>query len=933
MAVDFGVLGEIYARADDRVLPIGHARQQCVLAVLLVNAGRAVSTSDLVDRVWGDHAPQRARETLQTYVSRLRQALGPALTRRPNGYLLAVDPLTVDLYRFRRLAEQARTCERYDEALALWRGEAFAALDNAWLGGLRETLHRERFTVELDRNDAALRAGRHTEYLDRMWAAVAAHPWDERLAGQVMLALYRCGRQSEALEQYRRIRRLFAEELGTDPGPSLRVLHQQILTADPALDRPVDGDVRSAPVPRQLPAAPALFTGRVVELAELTKVLLSQPERPTTVIVSAIGGAGGVGKTWLALRWAHDNVRHFPDGQLYVNLNGYDTTGEPVAPAVAVRGFLDALGVTPDKLPTDPGAQAALYRTLVADRRMLIVLDNARDTASVAPLLPGTPSCTVLVTSRHQLPGLVSAHGARPLPLGTLSPIDATDLLACHLGVERIAAEPKAATAILRECAGLPLALGIIAARAALAPEQPLAVLAAELHDATTRLDALDAGELTVNLRAVLAGSVRALPPDAVRVLGQLGLAPVPDLSLAAVASLTARPVADARRVLGRLRAAHLVHEPTSDRYRMHDLVRLYAAEIGSREDGDAEIGSPEDGDAEIGSREDGDPAVTRLLDHYLHTAHRAALLLSPYREPLVLPPVSPGATPECLPDLDAAMRWFTVEHPALLTAIRYAATAGYDRHACNLPWTLATFFGRRGHWADWLAAQQVAVAAADRLNDLKARAEARRLLANAYSNLRRYDDANCHLQQALALFTELGDEAACAHSHLDLALLADRHGRPREALPHAEQSLALYRAAGTPLQVAVALNAVGWYHAQLGEYREAIRYCREALALSEQIDDPYGQSNTLDSLGYAYHHLGEHDLAIDCYERAIRLFQQIGDRDSEGVVLDHLGDACAASGDPQRAATAWRAAADLLDQLANPGAAAVRAKLGTPPT
>ena len=943
--LDFGVLGDMYARVDDRVVPIGHARQQCVLAVLLVNADRAVATDELVDRVWGDGAPQRARETLQTYLSRLRRAFGPTagavLTRRPNGYRLAVDPLTVDLFRFRKLTGQARAdagphaCARFDEALAWWRGAAFATLDNAWLNGLRETLHHERFTVELDRNDAALLAGRDTGYLARMCAAIPAHPLDERLAGQVMLALYRSGRQSEALEQFQRIRRLLVDQVGADPGAELRALHKRILTADPTLASasgngaaPPSGSVTPAapaapaapPVPRQLPATPASFTGRAVELAELSKVLLAQPDRPTTAVVSAIGGAGGIGKTWLALRWAHDNVSHFPNGQLYVNLNGYDGAGEPVAPSAAVRGFLDALGVTPDRLPADPPAQAALYRTLIADRRMLIVLDNARDTASVVPLLPGTASCTVLVTSRHRLPGLVTAHGARPLLLDTLSPSEAAELLARHLGAERIAAEPAAGAAILRHCAGLPLALGIIAARAALAPDQPLEVFRTELRDATTRLDALDAGELTVNLRAVLAGSVRALPPDAVRVLGHLGLAPAPDLSLAAVASLIAQPAAGTRRVLGLLNAANLVHEPTPGRYRMHDLVRLYAAEIGGADADDAAA------------------AVARLLDHYLHTAHRAALLLSPHREPLALPPARTGTSPEFLADLDAAMAWFNAEHAALLAAIRYAAASGYDRHACSLPWTLAAFFGRRGHWADWLAAQRIAVAAADRLADQPARAEARRLLANAYSNLRRYDDAKGHLEDALALFAELGDLAARAHSHLDLALLADRHGRPREALPHARQSLDLYRAAGTPLQVAVALNAVGWYHAQLGEYTEAIAHCRQALTLSEEIEDPYGQANTLDSLGYAHHQLGDQSPAIDCYERAVRLFRQIGDRDSEGIVLDHLGDAHAAAGDPARAATVWRQAVDLLEQLGNPGAAAIRAKLdkvevpGAPP-
>jgi DNA-binding SARP family transcriptional activator/Tfp pilus assembly protein PilF len=923
MAVDFRVLGEVGVRIDGCPVDIGHVRQQCVLVALLSEANRAVPVDQLVDRVWGDRPPQSARSSLHSYLSRLRQSLAPAaevgIERRAGGYALVVDPMTVDLHRFRDLVSRARTAGGGEPAMALltralglWRGEAFAALDTPWLTAAREGLDAERLAAELDRNDLALGAGRHADLLGDLVAAVAAYPWDERLAGQLMLALYRCGRQADALDLYQRLRLRLADELGADPSPPLRRIHQQVLTADPALAAPhtrTPAGGGPGPVPRQLPASPNAFTGRAAELAELNKIMNGGPDPAATVVISAIGGSGGIGKTWLALRWAHDNVDRFPDGQLYVNLRAFDPTADPVAPAVAVRGFLDALGVAPAKIPADPDAQAGLYRSLIARRRMLIVLDNARDTATVAPLLPGTATSAVLVTSRHQLAGLVTAHGARPLMLDVMPEPEARELLVCQLGRRRPVADERAVTELLRQCAGLPLALGITAARAALQPDLSLAALADELRAAGTRLDALDAGELAVNLRAVLSCSWRALTPEAARLFALLGLAQGPDISLAAAASLAAVPLADTRPILRQLTAAHLVAAHVPGRYRMHDLVRLYAVELAARAD-------------------PGREALHRLLDHYLHTAYRGALLLSPHRDPLALEDPRPGAVRQDLADLDEAMAWFTTEHPVLLATILHLGEDGFDVHACRLPWTLATFFDRRGHWHDWVIAQHAGLAAARRLAARAEQAQAHRLLANAYSNLRRYDDAQTHLGHALELFGELGDDAGSAHGHLDVAMLFDRKGLPRDALPHAHRSLELYRAAGTPLEQAVALNAVGWYHSQLGEHRDAIRYCEQALALSQQVGSPYGQANTWDSLGYAHHHLGEHEQAIACYRQAIDLFRDIGDRHAEALVLDHLGDTHDADGDPATARGEWRQALDTLDRLGHPAAAELRAKL-----
>ena len=921
MTVEIGLLGTVEVRLDGRALDIGHARQRCVLAVLALEANRPVPVERLIDRVWAD-PPQRALITVQSYLSRLRKALAPAagvsISHRAGGYQLSTDPDRVDVHAFRRLVAAARTAGTDAErdgllgrALDLWRGPPLAALEAPWLDTVRHGLDNERLAAELDRTDSALRLGRHADLLAGLAAARAERPLDERVAGQAMLALYRCGRQADALEAYQRLRLRLADEVGTDPGPPLQRLYHQILTADAALAAPAPAGAvppAAAAVPRQLPAAPARFAGRAGDLAALTTIVEAEPAPVVT-----ISGGGGVGKTWLALAWADRHAGRYPDGQLYVNLRGYDPTGDPLEPTVALRGFLAALGVEPHRIPAEPDAQASLYRSLIAGRRMLVVLDNARDTGTVTPLLPGAAGCTVLITSRNRLTALVVGHGARPVCLDVLPTAEARTLLAGHLGRHPGTGDGPAVDALLAHCAGLPLALGIAAARAVLRPELPLSAIAEELRATATRLDALDAGELTANLRAVLACSVRALDPPAARLFALLGHARGPDLGTAAAASLAGLPVAAVRALLDQLVAANLVQQHAPGRYRMHDLVRLYAVDLGGQEPAGA------------------GPAVRRLLDHYLHTAHRAALLLSPHRDPLPVGEPLAGTTGAGLADLDAAMAWFGTEHLVLLAEIRRAYEDGYDRYAVQLPWTLATYFDRRGHWDDWIAVQRTAVAAAQRSGDRRAQAQARRLLANGYSNQRRFDQAHAELQSTLDLLDGT-DHAGRAHVEFDIALLHDRQGQPDQALPYAQRSLAGYRAAANELGEAVALNAIGWYHCQLGQYRESIGYCRRALALAERTGSAYGQANTWDSIGYAHHHLGEYGPAGQAYRRAVDLFRGIGDRHSEALVLEHIGDTLDADGDPAGARDRWREASRILDDLAAPEAAGLRRKLAAVP-
>ncbi|QTD96111.1 AfsR/SARP family transcriptional regulator [Streptomyces cyanogenus] len=906
MSVDFVLLGGIEARVGGTPVDLGHVRQRSVLAGLLVDANTQVPTARLVDRVWGDRPPQRAQATLYSYVSRLRHALATAtgdvrITRRTGSYVLTVDPSAVDLHRFRDLVGQARTAagaraaELFAEALALWRGEAFGDLDAPWFNEQRTSWHRERLAAELDLYDLLLRLGRHAELLAELPARAEQHPLDERLAGQLMLALYRSGRRSDALAHYRQVHRRLSEELGTDPGPELQRLHQQILASDTLTARSAP-EPGPAPVPRQLPSPPGPFTGRTGELAELDKMLDAGGAPGGTVVISTIGGIGGIGKTWLAVHWAHHNAAAFPDGQLYADLRGFSPTAEPASAAEVVQGFLHALGLASTEIPADLPGRAAVYRSLVAGRRMLIVLDDARDAEQVLPLLPGSPSCTVLITSRRRLAGLVTAHGARPLALDVVSEAEARDMLVRRLGAERVAKEPKAAATLLDCCAGLPLALSIVAARAGTHPDFPLAALADELRDRSARLDALGTDDPIADLRAVLSSSYDALDPATARVFGLLGQAPGPDIGLPAAAALTALPVPELRSRLRQLEGAHLIRQTRPGRYRMHDLVRLYAAERATQD---------QHGEAL-------DAALRGLVDFYADTAHDGDRLLSPLRTPFGpdRPDVTRGALP--LRDIDTAMSWFEAEHLCLLDTHRFAMARGHHRQAWQLAWSLDTFHWRQGNLDDRTAMLRATLAAGERIGDRTQQASAHRLLGRAYVTQGHHATALEHLRAALALFEEAGDAAGTAQTHLNLALAWEKQGDDRQALAHALQNLRIRRTLDSPPREAEALNAVGWYHARLGHHPQSRRHCEEALALCRRHAFREGEAFTLDSLGYLAHRTGEHALALAYYGQALTLRRELGDAFEEADTLAKLGDVHDALGRPARAREAWRQARSL---------------------
>jgi tetratricopeptide (TPR) repeat protein len=645
-------------------------------------------------------------------------------------------------------------------------------------------------------------------------------------------------------------------------------------------------------------------------MAHLDALRAGADEQPTAVVLAVLSGSAGVGKTALAIHWAHRVRRHFPDGQLYVNLRGFDPTGAAVSPADAMRGFLDALGA--ERVPTGLEAQTGLYRSLLVGRRMLVVLDNARDAEQVRPLLPGTPGCFVLVTSRNQLPGLVAAEGAHPLAVELLPDEDARQMLTRRMGAVRVASDPPAIDAIITGCARLPLALAVVAARAVTNPAFPLASLAGELRDARTDLNAFAGGDLATDVRSVFSWSYRTLRPRAARLFRLLGLHPGPDLGVGGAAALAGWPVRAVEDTLTELARAHLVAEPTPGRYTFHDLLRAYASELAH---------SYDEEDARHA-------AVRRMLDYYLHSSMNANWQLDPSREQITPIPMSEGAHYEKFGTIDEAMAWFEAEHACLQAAVRLADGAGFDAHVWQLGWALSTYNDRLGHWLDQITIMRMALDATRRLEDRNASALANRGLALMYSRLARYEEADTHCKRALSIYQELDDKLGQALGYQNLCWVAGVRRRHREALEYAQRALPLFRELNHTLGHASALNDLGWFHSMLGNYDDALVACREALALFEKLNLHSAQANTWDTVGFAYHKLGLYSDAVASYEYALELFNELGHRYGHAETLGHLGDTYAAMGSPEQARDAWQRSLATLEELGHADADQIRAKL-----
>ena len=910
--MDFRLLGAVeVGTAEGGVVPLRRRQERLTLALLLLDPGHVVTAERLVGLLWGEQPPAGARAALQTLVSRIRGVLRAAagageeveLLAQGDGYLLRVPAESVDLHRFRALVEEARRIAdpaarsaRLCAALELWRGPALAG---AAFGVVRDRLCRSleesRLAALLDRVDADLAAGRHAELVVELAKLTAEHPFQERLHGQLMLALYRSGRRADALAAYRKARRVLVGELGLEPGPALRGLEAAIIADSPGLASEDAGAAEPVGVtPAQLPAGLAAFVGRSAQLGRLDA--LTGPEAAAIAVVT---GTAGVGKTTLVLHWAHRARAFFPDGQLYLDLRGFDAGGSSMSPAEAIHAFLQALHVPADRIPASPAAQSGLFRSLLDGRRMLVVLDNARDVEQVASLLPGSPGSVAVVTSRNQLSGLVAARGAEAVQVGLLGEGEARELLASRLGAGRVVAEPGAVDRIVAGCAGLPLALAIVAARAATNAGFPLTAVADELADVRD------------DVRTVFSWSYRTLSAPAAGLFRLLGLLPGPDLAIPAAASLAGVPVAAVRSRLAELTAAHLLTERSPGRYTFHDLLRAYATELVHAEEGEA----------------DRRAARHRLFDHYLHTAELASRLLYP-SDPACLPAPQPGAVVADLADQRQAIAWFGAEHRALLAAIEQAAGYGFDTHTWQLARTTILFFQRCGLWYGMVAARRAVLEAAERTTDPAGLAHLHRSVAIALAALRRDEEAHRHLRYALDRFREVGDAAYEADTHTGIAWVYDRLGKPEESLYHTEQALALARGSGRRGAEANALNNVGWLSAHLGRYDDALRHCERALALHGEGDDTHGMAGTLDSLGFIHHRLGRNGDAIAYYRRAIGHYREVASRYYESRTLTRLGELHRATGDPDAARQAWKQALDILAELRHPDAEPVRARL-----
>jgi DNA-binding SARP family transcriptional activator/tetratricopeptide (TPR) repeat protein len=920
------MLGGLEVLAQGRALPPGGRRERVVLAVLLLEAGHVVPVGRLVDALWETDPPTTAAKQVRNAVARLR-GLCAAAGADGNRLIATVGPgyridppegaLDARCFEAEAAAAQKAAAEgdpagavrRLDAALELWRGPALAGLSGRLIESAAAAWNERRLTVRLHRAELNLALDRHAAAVPELVALAGEHPLLEQPVRQLMLALDRCGRQADALAAYDALRARLRDELGLDPGPELRALRQQILTGGAARA----GQRREAApaVPRRLPAAVRYFAGRTEQLRLLDR-LLDDPSAQSAAVISAIDGTAGIGKTALAVHWAHRVADRFPDGQLYLNLRGFDPSGIPVTCAEAVRGFLEALGVAPERLPAGDEAQLALYRRLLAGRRTLVVLDNARDAEQVRPLFPAGPASVVLVTSRRQLTGLAVADGAHPITLGLLTDDEAHELLRSRLGPERPAAEPEAVGRIVESCARLPLALSIAAAHAAARPGLPLAEVAGQLRDAHGRLDVLDTGDPATQVRAVFSWSCRHLEPAAARLFRLLGIAPGPDVSVPAAARLAELPAAEARRALGELTRASLLSERVAGRYAFHDLLRAYAAEQCREQQTSTACRA----------------AVQRLLDYYLHSAYAAERVLHPARDPIALAPLPPGPPPAAVRDDAQARAWFEVEHANLLAAVRVAAEEGYPAHVWRLAWSLATHLQRAGHWRDWESTQLLGLAAARSIGDRTGELCALRSLGRMRARFGAYDDAGAHLAQALELAERTGDRLALARVRIDLAWTAELAGRQDDALAEALRALDLMREVGHRSGTAETLNTVGWYLAMVGEFERALDSCEQALELLRELDHVYGTAGVLDSLGYIHHKRGAYDRATACYREAVLLFRRMGDRVYEAGSLVRLGDVQESRGDLDAARETWRTALETLEELGHPDAEPLRAKL-----
>ncbi|WP_405776666.1 AfsR/SARP family transcriptional regulator [Streptomyces sp. NBC_01538] len=937
--------------------------RRALLALLLAQVNHPVPVSEIVDVLWGEDAPDSAVNVVHRHVGVLRRLLDAskadanttALVRGSGGYRLELGTAQLDLLQFKALRAQARRHREAGDraagvdllldAIGLWRGPVASGIPaHIRAHPLFARIDREYLEAVKDAAAAAIESG--PDRVDRtllvLRQAAAAHPLDESLHARLIMALAVTGHQTEARHAYEAVSGRLREELGLDPGPELMQTGRNLTSAatgpgrravpeafraslpdNPAaaavkpdvlgVETPDTADTGTSWTrPAQLPPDLGVFSGRHTELALAHAVLPADDTAAPPVVITTISGMAGVGKTTLAVHWAHKVAHRYPDGQLYTDLRGFDPGGGTASPAQVLRAFLDALGVPQHRIPVSVDAQAALYRSLLAGKRVLVVLDNARDTEHVRLLLPGAAGCLAVVTSRNYLSGLV-AEGARPLALGVLDADESHGFLARRLGEDRLAAEPQSVEDIVALCGGLPLALAIVSARTAVHPEWNLAAIATELREGDSHLTALSAGDPATDIQTVFSWSYRVLTDMAARLFRLLALHPGPDVSAAAAACLLGVDRARARPVLSELTTAHLVTERFPGRFVCHDLLRVYAGEL---------LGEQDDAAEQTAARQ-------RLLEHLLHSAHRADGLLAPHRERITLAPPVAGADPVAFTGREEAANWLETERAVILAAVR---DDGAQTHCASQCWQLAItvelHLDRHGRWQEQLALQSAALDAAQKAADLSGRAHAHRALGFVHGRLENPAEAVRHLESALEVFAAAGDPAGRARTHRYLAFQANKGDRHDEALTHYAAAHALYRKAGHVVGQAQVSNEVGWTHILRGDHAQALLDCQEAIGLHQHLDDQNGEAAAWDSLGYAHHHLGRHREAIGCYQRALLLYRRLHDTYLEADTLVHIGDSLEALGDMARADASWRQALEILENIAHPEAETLRKRL-----
>jgi len=885
-ALRIQLLGPVRAWWADQELTLGAARQRAVLGMLAARANQPVSRDELIDGIWGPDPPASAVNGVHIYIAGLRRALEPRRAHRAPGrivlgggqsYQLLVERGQVDAMAFEANLERARkartagdvaaAAQSLDAALQLWQASPLPEIRGPWAEVERIRLSELRLTAIEERLDVLLAQGRHNEAVVELTGLVRGHPLRERFRGQLMLALYRSGRQADALELYAGTRRILVEELGIEPSPALRDLHAHILGGGAPLSSadPPSAVVHApaAPIPQELPPDVDAFTGRNDELAVLDGLLPAVTA--TALVISVVCGTAGVGKTALAVHWAHRVRDTFPDGQLYLNLRGYDP-GQPMSPDDALARFLRSLGVPERDVPADLDERSARYRSLLNGRRVLVVLDNAATPDQVYPLLPGAASCAVIVTSRDPLTGLVARHGARRLDLDLLPPADAAELLHALIG-ERVRTEPDSAAELAGQCARLPLALRVAAEFAASRPAMTISQLTGELADERRRLFLLDAdGDPRTAIRSVFSWSYRHLPADAARAFRLLGPHPGPDIDPAATAALTAATLEHSQLILDQLSCAHLIYSVQPGRYGLHDLLRAYAKDVARDNPGETE------------------DALTRVLDYYLATASAAMNTLFPAEHA----PAEPAASPHVASPA-SARAWLDTERANLVSAVAYCAGNGRPGYATRLAATLFRYLDD-GHYSDAIVVHSHARLAAQRMDDRAAEAIALGNLGVVAWRQGRYDQAVGFHERALALSQEAGEHVGQGRALGNLGLVHWQHGRYPEAASKLGQALALFREIGDRTGEARTLSNLGILDWQQDRYAPAASYHQQALALYRDMGDRPGEARALGNLGSVFVQQGRYPQAADCQRQALALFREIGYQVGGARALSDLG-------------------------------------------